>query len=293
MFLAAMLFAGMGAFAFQAHQLDSALSPLVSTTIRVLMNALLVAFWALRTRQSALPSLKQSYLWGFGFFGAITISTHFASLRVLGNGETSFLQAIQGVVIAALAPWVLKQRSKGLTWGWLFLSLAGMVLLIQPSAHTQWLGVSLGLISGTAAAAAYLCIARQGESVSILKTMGSWSVCSFALMLGLVPWLADAWPKTGTTWFLLIIAGLFAAVGQYASAVAFSRGPATQVAIVGYTGPVFAYFLDWLCFRKEVNVYNVFGAVLIVCCSFAARGTVGVNFKNVLSQIVPSMRSAR
>ncbi|MEZ4751508.1 MAG: DMT family transporter [Bdellovibrionota bacterium] len=286
MLLAATLFAAMGALAFYAHALQPSLSPMVSTTVRVLMNVLFTLAWALRTQRAVLPRPSQLYVWGFGLFGAVTISTHFASLRLIGNGETSFLQAIQGIVIAALSPWVLKQRNEGFTWGWLLLSLIGLALLLQPDAKTQWWGVILGLLSGTAAAGAYLCIAKQGERVSILQTMGTWSACSLLLMLVLVPGAPTAWPSSFLVWCLLLAAGGLAAVGQYAAAVAFSRGPATQVAIVGYTGPVIAYSLDWLFFEKIVNGYIVVGAALIIGCSIAARGF-HFRIKSALSRVVP------
>ena len=263
--IGAMLFAVMGSLVFQAQVLEPKSSVLVGSFIRSVVNLIILAILASRVSTMDLWGDRQLALWLRGLFGTLGLMASFISLEAIGLGESSFLRASNGVFVAALSPWLLKQRNGWLTWLAIGGCLVGLALLFQPRFDdVNPFGRAAGLSAGFFAALAYLMIAKAGRDNSPSSVI--FYLCLVAtLMHPFVLFFTDAvWPRQLATYTLLIGAALVATVAQFMLTKGYQMAPAALAAAVGYLGPVFALILGVLFFGDHPDQRATLGAGIIV-----------------------------
>ena len=142
---------------------------------------------------------------------------------------------------------------------------AGVVLLLQPSVGAgQGFAASIGLLSGLAAAFAYIqvmALAKVGEPEA--RTVFYFAVGSGAAGAAAMCWSGvSPWHWQGAVWLLPI--GLLASLGQLCMTRAYSYGATLVVANLQYSGIVFgAFFGVWL-FGDSVRPLGWAGMALII-----------------------------
>jgi len=151
------------------------------------------------------------------------------------------------------------------------LGFAGVALVLRPTfAGQQALGGLSGLLSGLAAALAYLqvsSLARAGEPES--RTVFYFSIgATLAGLLGMA-WLgASTWVWPQALWLLPI--GLLAVLGQLCMTRAYASGATLLVANLQYSGIAFAGAYSLFLFGDRLPLSGWFGMALIVVCGVAA-----------------------
>ncbi len=148
---------------------------------------------------------------------------------------------------------------------------AGVVLLLRPSVGAgQGFAASIGLLSGLAAAFAYLqvmALAKVGEPEArtvFYFAAGSGAVGALAMLwTGVSPW---HW--RGAVWLLPI--GLLASLGQLCMTRAYSYGATLVVANLQYSGIVFGAIFGLLLFGDSVRPLGWVGMALIIASGVAA-----------------------
>lgn len=270
--VASAVFASMaGICAYLAHHRDPELSGFFTAFIRIAVNAAMVIIPTFIQARS--PSKVWSQLWGdrrlelwlWGFFGALTVTTFFWGIQLIGAGMTTLLQSTQGVWITLLSPWLLRQKVPPVAWVAVIGSMVGVVLLKLPDAE---MGMSLGfwvaLSCGVVASLAYLMIAKMGPKVSV-ATIGfywSWMGMLFILLLMLIT--GSKVPTDPVVYVALLGTGLFATLSQFYIARAFQTSNAAMVAAVSYCSPVINLFVDVLIFGFAFTALGVSGSLIIL-----------------------------
>ena len=150
-------------------------------------------------------------------------------------------------------------------------SFVGVVMLLRPSVGAgQGFAASIGLLSGLAAAFAYMqvmALARVGEPEArtvFYFAAGSGAVGALAMLwTGISPWHWNA-----AVWLLPI--GLLASLGQLCMTRAYGHGATLVVANLQYSGIVFgAVFGVWL-FGDPIRPLGWVGMALIIASGVAA-----------------------
>lgn len=262
----------MGAAFFQAHVEDPHFSSLSGSFIRVIANFILVMIltFSYRHRPQLLFSpRKHKSLWTWGLFGALTVTTYFAAIHLIGSGMTAFLGASSGIFIAGLSAPLARQHTPPIMWLAILGSIGGMFLLCSSvSLNESWLGVSLALSSGLFAAIAYLMVARNRSTYSVNAVMVTWCIAALiahAVIFCLAPF---SFPANLTAWMYIIFAAIAASLAQQFTTYAFQRTSPSAVASLSYLTPVLSLILDMLAFGFMPTLQAGVGAALIV--SFGA-----------------------
>jgi S-adenosylmethionine uptake transporter len=239
--------------------------------IRVGVNLLVLVLPALLLGQARrlFGDLRTS-LWLRGLFGGLSLMLSFASIQRIGPGESAFLSASSGIFVAALGPWVLKQRNTRSDWLAILGALAGLLLLLQPRlGSTEFMGRLMGLSSGLLAALAYLMIARAGRS-NAPRTVVFYFCLVAVLLHGLLfVWHGVPLPEGRWAWVWTLTAGLTGSIAQFYLTRAYQLAPATLVSAVGYSAPVMSMVLGIFLFNKIPNPVALLGSGLIIAAGVA------------------------
>ena len=159
---------------------------------------------------------------------------------------------------------------------------AGMLLIYKPIMHFPWFYHVAGMISGIAAAIAYLTLGRLAGYYDPRIIVLSFLLCGFLISLitmiihystgvaadGLfiIDW---RWPY-GKEWLAISILGLAALFGQYFVTKAYSVDKAGIVSVFGYANIVYSVFIgmalgdafpDWM---SSLGILCIIGSGIII-----------------------------
>lgn len=236
MLLSCVFFALMALSVGAAHRADPGLDTIAASLYRSGVNLLALVF-IVRGDLRALWGDARPALWARGLTGAVSLIFYFGALAHLGIGEAAFLNQTSAIWVAALAPFVLGERTRWLIWLAIVGSLAGLALLVEPRGGDV-VGQALGLCSGLAAAMAYLSV-RKASGSNPPTTIVAWFTGTGTLVCAAWVLLADLpMPRDPTAIALLVGSGLSATVGQLLMTRAYQLGPAAPVAAAGAAGPL-------------------------------------------------------
>lgn len=260
------LFAAMSAIIYHVQLVEPAASVLVSSFFRIIVNLLLLfSYAALTGNWVELIGDHRPSLWWRGVFGTLALMASFASIRAIGIGEASFLTASNGVFVAALAPFFLRQHNSPKVWIAIGGALAGLFLLFEPRfSDAMPLGRALALISGAFSALAYMMIARAGRSNSARSVIFYFCIVATVLHTLLFIVLRPTWPVQATTYAWLTAAGLLGSIAQIFLTHAYQTAPAALNSAVSYLQPVLNMLLGVLLFAKAPDAKAVSGAVIVL-----------------------------
>ncbi len=257
--LASLLGAASGACVFGAYIVDPQISVIAGTNIRIWMNALLVLGLAL-TGWRAFPSWQQakSYL-PWGICGALCVLSFYASVKQVGSGVASILNASFGIFA------VLLGANSSESSRWLVAPAAvGLTLMLWGHPVVSSTGIVLGLLSGLFAGLAYYSVSRQEPAATPSIAMFFWTLVCLPVGVLWIVHTPAVWPHTAQTWSLLLAGGFFAAASQYFMADAYARGPLNAVSAAAYLLPILCLGADAAFFARRFSRAELLGISLII-----------------------------
>jgi|GEM_PF-5203154 len=254
------------------HKIEPKLSTNVVSLFRVLMNGAVVfalLVFSKQLRGEILDRSPDRHILLWAFFGSITVHAYTYAVLQLGMGmATLLLQCFQALAIATLSPLLARER-----WNFsVFLSLACCfigVLMIHDQGWGAWEpSVIWGALAGISAALAYMMLVRARNRFSSGYAMFYWT--AFSLVSHSLSFTASGLPILPSNFvlFMVIIAGIFAAIAQFFSARAYQNGPAMRVTVVMYLAPILGMTVDSWIFGRDFGVSQAIGTGLVLFVSF-------------------------
>lgn len=200
-----------------------------------------------------------------GMIGIVGVFSYTAGVVLLPIASAVTLNYTSPLLLAAT---MLVQARQPPSWP-LVLALAGgflgVVLMLQPSYDSgQWLGIAASLTSALTAVAAAMHIrtlARLRESAwrTVAWFSGSVALAAFPGYVASSPAELD-W-HAGTSVLAMGVAG---ALGQGMLTLAYQRGHALTVSLLGYSQVVFTTLLGIVLWQDHPGLATWFGIALIV-----------------------------
>lgn len=156
------------------------------------------------------------------------------------------------------------------------LGFSGMLLIYKPAIDLPWYYHIAGLISGIAAATAYISVNRLAgfydNRIIVLAFIGTGVLVPALFMLIHILFKLPAdnvffinwrWP-VGIQWFYIAWLGLAALFGQYFVTMAYSADKAAIVSAVGYTNIIFSVFIGMALGDAFPDLMSATGMLCIV-----------------------------
>ena len=148
----------------------------------------------------------------------------------------------------------------------IIIALAGAVFIIKPSMSSDTIYALLGLLGALMAAGAYTVLRVLGSRERFYTVVFYFSAFSTVALLPFFIYQYE--PMTFDQWIMLILAGIFAAFGQFGLTIAYSFAPAREISIFFYSTIIFTALLSIFILGEVPDALSVIGYFIIFGASY-------------------------
>lgn len=185
----------------------------------------------------------------------------FYAIAHLQLSEAFLLSATSPLFIPLIAyVWMREPVTRNVR-GAVIIGFVGIVLILKPGFGIFQPEMFVALTAGVLVAMAMVTIRRMSAMEPALRIVFYFTVIS--TLISAVP-LAWSWESTQPgIWWVLILIGLLAVIGQFLLTQGYSLAPAAQVGPLTYGSVVFATINGWLFWGEALDLMTWAGAILI------------------------------
>ncbi|HEY4578767.1 MAG TPA: DMT family transporter, partial [Savagea sp.] len=205
---------------------------------------------------------NQKLLLWRSIFGTLGIIFLFYAIDHLVLSDADMLNKLSPFLVILFSAIFLKERVlpyQMVTIGFAFL---GMLFIIKPSFSVDFIPYGVGVLSAVFAAAAYTLLRVLGSKEKFYTVVFYFSFFSTVVLLPFLIFFYE--PMTGQQLLYLLLAGLFATVGQFGITLAYKYAPARDISIFSYATVVFTTMLSFTIFGEGPDKYSLIGYVMIL-----------------------------
>ena len=229
--------------------------------------AVVAAFLLIRAKE---PFYAPKKSWGGlfmrSFCGTVGLICNFYAIDRLNIADANMLNKLSPFFAIIMSTFILKEKANKVEWGAVVLAFTGALRVIKPSFDIQCVYGLIGALGGLGAGIAYTYVRKLGK----MGVKGPVIVLyiSFFSCLSVVPWMLFHFtPMSMKQLVTLLMAGLFAAGGQFTITAAYTYAPAGKISIFDYSQIIFATMLGFVLFGEIPDKYSFTGYVLIILAS--------------------------
>jgi len=191
--------------------------------------------------------------------------TFYYALQLIPLADAIAIGFATPLFTTALSGPLLRERVGPRRWSAVALGFAGVLLILQPTAHGINSGAVLALISA-------FCWSLTQISSRQLSTTESSHTILFYYSIAIMVVLGAAMPKVwvtpqGLDWLWFLVCGIAGSFGQFCYNQAFRYGEASMVSPLDYTGLVWATLMGFLVFGDLPTGLILGGAAVIIVSS--------------------------
>ncbi len=244
-------------------KLSGDLPSIQKTFFRNIISAI-IAFGFVVYHKESLFGKKENQkllLWR-SIFGTLGIIFLFYAIDHLVLSDADMLNKLSPFLVILFSAIFLKERVlpyQMVTIGFAFL---GMLFIIKPSFSVDFIPYGVGVLSAVFAAAAYTLLRVLGSKEKFYTVVFYFSFFSTVVLLPFLIFFYE--PMTGQQLLYLLLAGLFATVGQFGITLAYKYAPARDISIFSYATVVFTTMLSFTIFGEGPDKYSLIGYVMIL-----------------------------
>lgn len=201
-------------------------------------------------------------------FGTMGILCNFYAVDHLMVADASILNKLSPFFAILFSLLLLKEKITHIQAACVALAFAGCLFVVKPGfQNASFVPALIGVCGGLGAGIAYTMVRKLGTQ----EVKGPVIVFYFSLFscLIVIPWMAAVFvPMSAQQTGILLLAGLFAAGGQFSITAAYTYAPARKISIYDYSQIIFATILGFVIFREIPDAYSFIGYGLIIAASF-------------------------
>lgn len=231
--------------------------------------AMLAALFILKRQHTSFKIEKEHLPWLLlrSTFGTLGILCNFYAVDHLLVADASILNKLSPFFAILFSILLLKEKLKPLQALCVTLAFLGCICIVKPGfQNVQLMPALIGVTGGMGAGIAYTIVRLLGTR----GVKGPFIVFFFSAFSSLVtlPWLLfNAAPMNAAQVGYLLLAGLFAAGGQFTITAAYTYAPAREISIYDYSQILFATLLGFFLFGEMPDFLSFVGYAVIILAS--------------------------
>ena len=197
--------------------------------------------------------------------GLLFVSTicNFIALQYLQLVETLSIMFSTPLMVAVIAGPILGERIGPRRLVAVAVGFVGVLVIARPGLGTMPPAALLSL-TGAVAYAFYGITTRMLAPTDSSATTTLYStVAGIALMTPVLPWIWST-PPSPLTWVLLVMTGVFAAVGHWLLVLAYARAPAVTLSPFIYSQIVWMLVLGYILFGDLPDPWTLVGSGIVI-----------------------------
>ena len=212
----------------------------------------------------AIPKGALLYLFIRAAAGSVGIFGNFYAIDRLVLSDASILNKMSPFFAILFSIFLMKEKVRLVPMLAITGAFFGAMLVVKPSLNfTKTLPTLAGFTGGIGAGLAYACVRKLGS----LKCNGKVIVLLFSIFSSCLslPRMIFHWEALSSYQLLfLILAGIFAACGQFAITAAYFHAPAREISIYDYSQIIFSASFGFFIFGMIPDWLSMTGYVIII-----------------------------
>lgn len=197
-----------------------------------------------------------------GAFGTTALYFFFVTLQQMPLATAQTIQYLSPIFTATIAIFLLKESVRPVQWLFYALAFGGVLLIQQVDTRVSPFYVALGILSALGSGVAYNLVRTMRGREHPLTVVLHFQLVG--LIAGGISLFFYRVMPVGIDWFYLLLIGIFSQLGQVFLTRALQAEKAAGVAIINYTGLVYAITAGWLIFGEEQSLLTLAGMMLVV-----------------------------
>ena len=225
---------------------------------------LATTFCLIGLRRAKADPIGSNHLFLFlrGAFGTTALFCFFLTLQNMPLASAQTIQYLSPIFTATIAIFVLKESVLPVQWIFYTVAFAGVLLIEQVDDRISPFYLALGIISAFCSGMAYnLVRSLRGKEHPLTVVLHFQLV---GAVVGFISLFFDWKTPQGWDWLYLFLIGVFSQLGQIFLTNALQRERIAGVAIINYTGLVYALSIGWIVFGETQGWMALGGMLLVV-----------------------------
>jgi drug/metabolite transporter (DMT)-like permease len=185
----------------------------------------------------------------------------FYAIAQLRLSEAFLLSSTSPLFIPLIAYMWMREQVTYSARGAIIVGFVGIVLILKPGFGIFRPAMLVALAAGVLVALAMVTIRRMSLSEPAIRIVFYFTIVSTVVSGGPLLW-SWQWPSP-KIWWVLILIGLLAAVGQFFLTKGYGMAPAAQVGPLSYGNVVFATVNGWMFWGETMDLLTWAGAILV------------------------------
>ena len=264
------LFIIMSAFGFAMMsafvKLSGDLPSFQKTFFRNITSCIIAFILILINKESLFGKLEnQKILILRSIFGTLAIVFNFYAIDKLVLSDANMLNKLSPFFVIIFSALFLKEKinlKQGLA---IIVAFIGALFIIKPQFNFDIIPSLIGVCGAICAAAAYTCLRALGGKEKYYTIVFYFSFFSTIVIL---PFMLMVYKEMSMLQFVyLILAGIFASIGQFGITIAYKYAKAKEISIFDYSNILFSAIISIVLFGVIPDYLSVIGYIIIFAVS--------------------------
>jgi drug/metabolite transporter (DMT)-like permease len=197
-----------------------------------------------------------------GVFGTTALFCFFLTLQQMPLASAQTIQYLSPIFTTVIAIFVLSESVRGVQWLFYSIAFCGVVLIERFDERISPFYLAVGILSAFCSGMAYnLVRSLRGKEHPLTVVLHFQLV---GAVVGFVSLFFQWRTPHGIEWLWLLLVGIFSQLGQIFLTNALQRERIAGVAIINYTGLVYALTIGWFVFGETQGIISLVGMLLVV-----------------------------
>jgi len=197
-----------------------------------------------------------------GVFGTTALFLFFVTLQNIPLASAMTIQYLSPIFTTIISIFFLSESVPRLQWLFYALAFAGVLLIERTDARISPFYLAIGIISAFCSGMAYNLVRSMKGKEHPLTVVLHFQL--IGVVVGFVSLFFEWRTPVGWDWFYIFLVGVFAQLGQIFLTNALQKERVASVAIINYTGLIYALLAGSLIFSEPQSAESLAGMLLVV-----------------------------
>jgi drug/metabolite transporter (DMT)-like permease len=241
--------------------------PTIQKTLFRNLIATIISFGLVMYHKESLFGKRenQGYLLSRSILGLLGVVLYFYAIDGLVLSDAEMLNKLSPFLVIIFCAIFLKEKVQPKQIGAVLVAVIGCLLIIKPEFSFNMIPYLAGFSSAIFAGGAYTILRVLGDREKYFTVVFYFSFFSTVVLLPFV--VLSYKPMTTLQLIYLLLAGLFAAIGQFGITIAYKFAPAKEISIFNYFSVVFSAVISMVIFNQYPDGLSVLGYMIIFIAS--------------------------
>ena len=255
-------FAVMSAFVKLAGDLPS----FQKTFFRNLVSCLIALIFIIKNKESFFGKKEnQKILILRSILGTIGIVANYYSIDKLVLSDANMLNKLSPFFVIIFSALFIGEKINLKQIISILIAFIGVLFIIKPTFNLEIYPFIIGIMGAVFAAGAYTCLRVLGNKEKHYTVVFYFSLFS---LIAIFPFMMVVYkPMSILQLIYLIMAGVFASIGQFGITLAYKYAPAKEISIFDYSNIIFSAIISFIIFGTLPDILSFIGYGVIFMAS--------------------------